>query len=133
MVLERLHEYIDARGMTIASFEMSAGMSNAAFRKALQSGKGIGSDKLENILSIYTDLSAEWLFRGSGEMLVSTETPIGDHIKQQVVTENIGKIDGGPGEIFVLRKEAEMLREQLREVKERNDEYWKIIVELVRK
>lgn len=69
MVLERLKEYLDAKEITVAAFERAAGLSNASFRKTLQSGKGIGTDKLENILSIYPDLSAEWLLRGNGPML----------------------------------------------------------------
>lgn len=71
MVLERLKEYIDSQGITVAAFEKEAGLSNASFRKTLQSGKGIGSDKLEKILTIYPDLSAEWLLRGEGLMLNS--------------------------------------------------------------
>ena len=36
MILERLKQYIDAKGITIAAFEREAGMSNAAFGKALK-------------------------------------------------------------------------------------------------
>ena len=68
MVLERLKEYIDSKGISIASLEKAVGMSNSSFRKALQSGGGIGTDKLEKILSTYPDLSAEWLLRGTGNM-----------------------------------------------------------------
>ena len=51
MILERLKQYIDAKGITIAAFEREAGMSNAAFGKALKNNGAIGTDKLENILS----------------------------------------------------------------------------------
>jgi len=73
MVLERLKEYIDHRGISIAAIEKAAGMSNASLRKAIQSGNGIGTDKLEKILTLYPDLSAEWLLRGEGEMLRDKE------------------------------------------------------------
>ena len=75
MVLERLKEFIDSQGITIASFEKAVGLSNSSFRKALQSGNGIGSDKLENILKVYPDLSSEWLLRGEGPMLRSEAAP----------------------------------------------------------
>ena len=75
MVLERLKEFIDSQGITIASFEKVVGLSNSSFRKALQSGNGIGSDKLENILKVYPDLSSEWLLRGEGHMLRSEAAP----------------------------------------------------------
>ena len=71
MVTERLKQYLDSRGITIAAFERSVGLSNAAFRKALSANSAIGSDKLENILSQYQDLSAEWLLRGGGTMMIS--------------------------------------------------------------
>lgn len=73
MVLERLKEYIDFKGVSIASLEKAVGMSNGALRKTIQAGKGIGTDKLEKILILYPDLSAEWLLRGEGEMLRSKE------------------------------------------------------------
>ena len=75
MVLERIKEYIDYKGISIAAFEKSIGMSNASFGKSLKSGKGIGSDKLEKILKVYTDISSSWLLTGEGTML-KTDTAI---------------------------------------------------------
>ncbi len=69
MVVERIKEYLDFKGLTIAGFEKSVGLSNAAYSKALKKGGAIGSDKVENILSVYTDLSPEWLLTGKGSML----------------------------------------------------------------
>lgn len=69
MILERLKEYIDKKGITIAAFERSIGMSNASFGKSLKNGKAIGTDKLENILMVYQDINLIWLLTGQGEML----------------------------------------------------------------
>ena len=71
MILERLKQYIDAKGITIAAFEREAGMSNAAFGKALKNNGAIGTDKLENILSAYPDINPVWLLTGNGNMLTS--------------------------------------------------------------
>lgn len=73
MILERIKQYIDEKGISIAAFEKSVGMSNASFGKSLKNKGAIGTDKLENILSVYTDLSPEWLMSGKGSML-TTET-----------------------------------------------------------
>lgn len=73
MVLERIKEYIDKKGITIAAFERSIGMSNASFGKSLKNGKSIGTDKLENILRVYQDINPIWLLTGQGEMLVKEE------------------------------------------------------------
>lgn len=72
MILERLKEYIDFKGISIAAFEKSIGMSNASFGKSLKNKGAIGTDKLENILSIYTDISPIWLISGVGDMISNT-------------------------------------------------------------
>nr|DAO65334.1 MAG TPA: putative transcriptional regulator [Caudoviricetes sp.] len=69
MILDRIKAYIDYKDITIAAFERSIGMSNASFGKSLKNKGAIGTDKLENILSVYNDLSPEWLLTGKGDML----------------------------------------------------------------
>lgn len=76
MILQRLKQYIDAKGLTIASFEKSIGMSNASFGKSLKKNGGIGTDKLENILSVYSDINPTWLLTGEGEMIKKDTTDI---------------------------------------------------------
>lgn len=73
MVLKRLKEFIDANGLSIAAFEKSIGMSNASFGKSLKNNGAIGSDKLENILTVYPDINPDWLLTGRGSMLKSEE------------------------------------------------------------
>ena len=68
-MLTRIKQYIDFKGIKIATFERSIGMSNASFGKSLRNNGAIGSDKLEKILSVYTDISPEWLLTGQGSML----------------------------------------------------------------
>ena len=36
MILERIKEYIDSKGISIAAFEKSIGMGNASFGKSLK-------------------------------------------------------------------------------------------------
>lgn len=69
MILDRIKLYIDTKGISIAAFEKSVGMSNASFSKSLKNNGAIGTDKLENILSVYSDISPEWLLTGQGDMI----------------------------------------------------------------
>lgn len=79
MVLKRLKEFIDANNLSIAAFEKSIGMSNASFGKSLKNNGAIGSDKLENILSVYPDINPDWLLTGRGSMLKSEgKSPMGE-------------------------------------------------------
>jgi phage repressor protein C with HTH and peptisase S24 domain len=71
MILDRLKDYIAAKGISISAFEKSIGMSNASFGKSLKNNGAIGTDKLENILNVYSDINIEWLLTGNGEMLKS--------------------------------------------------------------
>ena len=69
MIVERIKEYMDHKGISVAAFERSIGMSNASFGKSLKNKGAIGTDKLENILSRYSDISPLWLLTGEGNML----------------------------------------------------------------
>lgn len=73
MVLENVKKFIDYKGISIAEFERNIGMSNNSFRKSLNNGGNIGSDKLENILKVYPEINASWLLTGEGTMLKDTK------------------------------------------------------------
>lgn len=75
MILERIKEYIDFKKIAISAFERSVGMSNASFGKSLKNGGAIGTDKLENILIVYTDINPIWLLTGEGSMLRDNKNP----------------------------------------------------------
>ena len=81
--MERIKHYLDYKKVPIAVFERSVGMSNNSFGKTYKSGGSIGLDKLENILSVYQDLSAEWLLRGTGSMI------IGEGVNQEQLLKSI--------------------------------------------
>lgn len=69
--VERFRQYLDFKGISNHKAEIDCGLSNGLIKNAIKAGSCLGSDKLENILNTYTDLSAEWLLRGVGSMLLS--------------------------------------------------------------
>ncbi|WP_288241717.1 LexA family transcriptional regulator [uncultured Bacteroides sp.] len=71
MVLQRIKEYIDFKGISISAFEKSIGMSNASFGRSLKNNGAIGTDKLENILNVYQEINPDWLLTGQGNMIRS--------------------------------------------------------------
>lgn len=75
-ILVRIKEYIDFKGISISAFEKSIGMSNASFSKQLKNKGAIGTDKLENILITYPDISPSWLITGEGNMLKHETMPV---------------------------------------------------------
>lgn len=100
MILARIKQYIDAKGISVAAFEKSVGMSNASFGKAVKKNGSIGTDKLENILSVYSDLSPSWVLTGNGDMLLtdaSTQATATHEAKPH--RDAIPAIDGTVGDI----------------------------------
>ncbi len=69
VTIERFKEYLDAKGIANARAEKDCGFSNGLIGNAYKTKTAMGSDKLEKILSVYSDLSAEWLLRGTGTMI----------------------------------------------------------------
>lgn len=122
MILERIKQFIDYKGMSIAAFERSIGMANASFGKSLKNQGAIGTDKLENILKIYPELSPQWLMTGRGEMLVDNSTPstfsqspsVDEHLAAQgvtpdLITELLNRITEQAAEIGRLNEKIRQL------------------------
>mgnify|MGYP003587554554 FL=1 len=73
MVSERVGEYMAKKGISYYAFENSIGASRGSISKAVKDRKSIGSQVLENILAVYTDLNPVWLLTGQGNVFVDNE------------------------------------------------------------
>jgi len=62
----RLMQFIKHLGMTTRTFEIKCRMSNGYIRSMR---KGLGEDKLNNVLNTFPQLSRNWLLFGEGDML----------------------------------------------------------------
>lgn len=72
-ILSRLHKFMSVCDLNNNKTTVQAGLSNGLLGNAFKSGKGLNSDSIEKILLAYTNLNAEWLLTGKGEMLKSIE------------------------------------------------------------
>lgn len=107
-ILDRIKNFIDYKGIPISTFEKSIGMSNASFGKQLKKGGAIGTDKLENILKIYPEISPLWLLTGKGEMLRWAVSDVSNQYRDQhdygdapsSSTPNPRKYDADPNKSF---------------------------------
>lgn len=84
----RIKQFFTNIGENISSVERKCGFSPNSLRASLDRGSAIGSDKLAAILVAYPDISAEWLFRGEGEMAKNTQT-VGDITNSNVCGVNV--------------------------------------------
>ena len=108
--LHRIKEYIDFKGINISAFEKSIAISNGAFASQLKNNKTIGVDKLENILTVYKDLSAQWLLTGEGEMLRGDVSEANQLIGNGSLNE---QLDKAKNIIIELQHKIIALQEQL--------------------
>lgn len=67
--IDRLQLFMETRGINDNQMTIAAGLSVGLLGKLKKNGKGMNSSNIEKILSVYTELSADWLLTGRGEML----------------------------------------------------------------
>jgi len=67
-IKERVLQISESKGVHKVEFFKGLGLSYANF-KGVQKNSALGSDAIATILTIYTDISPEWLVLGIGEML----------------------------------------------------------------
>lgn len=78
-VKQKIQQYLDYKGIKTNRFEKEVGLSNGYWRKT----NSVSANAVAEILRVYSDLSAEWILRGEGEMLRTVPgTKIDDITKQ---------------------------------------------------
>lgn len=75
LTIERIIKYLEVKDIKLAQAERECGFSNGLLGNAFRTKTTIGGDKIEKILNRYNDLSAEWLLRGTGTMLIGEGIP----------------------------------------------------------
>lgn len=78
-IKERLKIFIEFKKIPVSQFEKACGLSNG-YVSSMR--KGLGGEKLSNVLNAFPDLNREWLLYGEGEMLRSSSS----------VVQNVGNI-----------------------------------------
>lgn len=122
-VVERIKEYLDYKGISNAAFEKSMGLSNAAFRNLLIKKGAIGSDKLENFIILYPEVSPEWLVTGKGEMLASQS--------RDEVTETRPEETGITDRLFgIIESQQKDIKTLIDLLKEKDEEISRLRAEL---
>ena len=80
-IKEKILTFLDAEGIKKADFFEAVGIVPSNFKGAAKQSE-LGGDKIAKILSLYPRLSAEWLMRDRGDMIIesSEEIPQKDKI-----------------------------------------------------
>ena len=84
-IKDKILAFLSERGIKKADFFEATGIQSSNF-KGKNMGSQPGGDMLVKILSLYPELSADWLLRDKGEMLVSGFSP--DKENGEIFSEN---------------------------------------------
>ena len=75
---ERIKVYLEYREIPVSRAEKACGMGNATLVSAFKNpNASLGSKQLESFLNVYPEVSAEWLLRGVGNMILDDKEQSG--------------------------------------------------------
>lgn len=130
-ILIRINQFAESQGLSIREIERSIGATNGVISGAIKNNREIGSDKLENFLQAFSNVSAEWLLRGIGEMLTQSEDSVMKNPTLDFVIRHMAsQIDELKAQVKYLETKNDELRDERDDLVERNHELEK---ELARK
>jgi phage repressor protein C with HTH and peptisase S24 domain len=66
-VVQKLKQYLEAKGVTVSKAEAMIGVSNGSLAKPFNQNKTIKTDTLEKFLKVFDDLNPAWLFEFKNE------------------------------------------------------------------
>ena len=112
-VTERFKEIINAKASSITSFASEIGISQSTLSSQFNSKSGIQIPVVTAALKRYSDISAEWLLRGKGEMILTDNLPpiLGDESENDLNTHAM--LAQAKGEIDILVQEVAKLKEKI--------------------
>ena len=110
----RIREIILSAGITDSAFAKRIGVTQSVIASMFQRGTEPSAKVLTSILLTYEDISAEWLLRGKGQMLLSEVTPDPNIEQMKRLVDTITTLQGI---ITEQTKTNQLLTEDLKKAK----------------
>lgn len=121
-VIDRIYEYITSIGLTFNKLAIELNISNSYFSKMYKNKGSIGSDIIEKILRIHTDLNADWLITGRGSMLLNnTKEDIDENEVPATGIDNLVDEEDISVDIKISNKTMEKMIERLLKLLDESD------------
>lgn len=112
-VTERFKHIIEIKAPSATAFSSEIGISQSTLSSQFSSKTGIQLSVITATLKRFSDISAEWLLRGKGEMILSDNLPpiVGDESENDLDTHAM--LAQARKEIDVLVQEVATLKEKI--------------------
>ena len=89
---ERIKKYLEYKRVPTSRAEKACGFGNATLVSAFKNPRAsMGSEKLEIFLNVYSDLSAEWLLRGVGSMIIGEKNEKEKELENKIIQMSVGR------------------------------------------
>lgn len=84
-MVERIKELIAYTGLSDRAFALKCGLKQNTFSRQLNGLNEVSTQTALSILSTFPEISAEWLLRGTGEMLLTSEQPTASNENDRLI------------------------------------------------
>lgn len=72
--LQRLKDVLNYSGLSLRGFSIKCGISQPTLDKQIKGIRGISIETIMSVLYAFPEVSAEWLMRGIGTMLIKKDS-----------------------------------------------------------
>lgn len=121
-ILERLKSVIATKSNSPNDFSKKIGIAPTTFNNQLKSPRGISVDVILLTLSVFPEVSAEWLLRGKGEMLLAENLPTFDGDESEKELDLHAELARKTAELEEYKVQVLRLEAQKDYLQERNDD-----------
>jgi len=137
-MIQRIKALATFEGLTIADFALKIGISPNTLSNYVQERRKLSLQVVEAILAAFPEVSAEWLIRGKGQMIISDQEPQKQPEVQNgdgIVVKNVGKATniGGGGVNEILEAFYKHNSEQTKAMRQEIENLHQIINNLINK
>lgn len=102
-VLQRISEFINKSNLSITGLSKKIGISQPTLHYQMRGERTLSLATVSALLDCFPEISAEWLLRGKGEMILpsGSSVAVSDSSNTVVGNHNTGNNAGGLSESFV--------------------------------
>lgn len=112
-ISQRLKEVLDFSGLSLRAFSIKCGLSQPTLDKQVRGLRKISTETLMSVLDAMPEISAEWLLRGKGTMLLNQGDTSQDKERLNRLVDAIATLQRNLNENAALIEELKLRNAQL--------------------